>query len=40
LIAVTGYCAAAIVCVYHLPLSWFDKKRDSVADLPLYTLLG
>lgn len=40
LLAVIGFCAAAIVCVYHLPLSWFNMMGDSIADLPSYMLPG
>lgn len=40
LFAVIGFCAAAIVCVYHLPLSWFNMMGESTADLPSYMLPG
>ena len=29
-----------IVCVYHLPLSWFNMMGTSTADLPSYMLPG
>jgi hypothetical protein len=35
-----GFCAAAIVCIYHLPLSWFNMMGDSIADLPSAMLPG
>ena len=31
---------AAIVRIYHLPLSWFNMMGDSAADLPSYMLPG
>ena len=40
LLAVIGFCAAVIVCVYHLPLSWFNMMGSSMADLPSYMLPG
>jgi hypothetical protein len=40
LLAVIGFCAAAIVCIYHLPLSWFNMMGESTADLPSYMLPG
>ena len=40
LLAVIGFCAAVIVCVFHLPLSWFNMMGSSMADLPSYMLPG
>ncbi len=40
LLAVIGFCAAVIVCVYHLPLSWFNMMGSAMADLPSYMLPG
>lgn len=40
LLGVIGFAAAAIMCVYHLPLSWFNMMGDSMADLPSYMLPG
>jgi Spirocyclase AveC-like len=40
LLAVIGFCAAAVLLVYHLPLSWFNMMGAAMADLPTYMWPG
>ncbi|KAM0323292.1 hypothetical protein ACHAQA_008884 [Verticillium albo-atrum] len=38
--AVIGFCAAAVLFLYHLPLNWLGIIGDSVADMPSYMKPG
>ena len=35
-----GFCVVAIVCIFHLPPSWFQMMGDSAADLPSHMMPG
>lgn len=39
-LAVIGFCAAATMSFYHLPLNWLGLIGDSKSNLPSYMLPG
>jgi hypothetical protein len=39
-VVASGIYAAVIVCIYHLPLPWFNTMGESTADLPPAMLSG
>jgi Spirocyclase AveC-like len=39
-LAVTGFCITTLLCVYHIPFSWFGFCGDTFAPLPSYLRPG